>query len=110
MVIAVLGRRSEIGLRRAPGARRGHIGTQFLGESSLLALTGGAAGAILGGFATTIFAAARHWDAEVPVPALLLATGSALAIGVAAGIYPALGRPGLPRRGPANGVIQPRPR
>jgi len=90
MVIAVLERRTEIGLWRALGARRGHIGIQFLAESSLLALTGGAAGAILGGFATTIFAAARHWDAVVPVPALLLATGSALAAGAAAGVYPAL--------------------
>ena len=90
MVIAVLERRSEIGLRRALGARRAHIGLQFLAESSLLALTGGTAGAILGGFATTVFAAVRHWAAQVPVPALLLATGSAVAVGAAAGSYPAL--------------------
>jgi ABC-type lipoprotein release transport system permease subunit len=90
MVIAVLERRTEIGLRRALGARRAHIGLQFLAESSLLALTGGTAGAILGGFATTVFAAVRHWDAVVPIPALLLATGSALVVGAAAGIYPAL--------------------
>jgi len=90
MVIAVLERRGEIGLRRALGARRAHIGTQFLAESALLAAAGGGAGALLGGFSTTIFAAARHWDAVVPVPALLLATGSALAVGAAAGVYPAL--------------------
>jgi len=90
MVISVLERRSEIGLRRALGARRAHIGIQFLAESSLLALTGGTGGAILGGFATTVFAAARHWDARVPLPALQLAVGSALAVGAAAGIYPAL--------------------
>jgi ABC-type antimicrobial peptide transport system permease subunit len=90
MVIAVLERRGEIALRRALGARRAHIGIQFLAESSLLALAGGGGGAILGGFATTVFAAARQWDAVVPVPALLLATGSALAVGAAAGIYPAL--------------------
>jgi ABC-type antimicrobial peptide transport system permease subunit len=90
MVIAVLERRGEIGLRRALGARRAHIGIQFLAESALLALTGGGAGALLGGFATTVFAAARHWDAVVPVPALLLAIGSALAVGAAAGIYPAV--------------------
>jgi len=90
MVIAVLERRSEIGLRRALGARRAHIGLQFLAESGALALTGGTAGAILGGFATTVFAAVRHWDAQVPIPALLLATGSAVAVGAAAGGYPAL--------------------
>ncbi len=90
MVIAVLERRTEIGLRRALGARRAHIGIQFLAESSLLALTGGTAGAILGGFATTVFAAVRHWDAVVPTTALLLAAGSALAVGALAGIYPAL--------------------
>ena len=90
MVIAVLERRAEIGLRRALGARRAHIGIQFLAESSLLALAGGTGGAIVGGFATTVFAAARHWDALIPIPALLLAAGSALAVGAAGGIYPAL--------------------
>ena len=101
MVIAVLERRGEIGLRRALGARRAHIGVQFLAESALLALVGGTAGAILGGFATTVFAAVRHWDAEVPVPALLLAIGSALAVGAAAGIYPALRAAGF---SPAEGL------
>ena len=101
MVIAVLERRGEIGLRRALGARRAHIGVQFLAESALLALIGGTAGAILGGFATTVFAAVRHWDAEVPVPALLLAIGSALAVGAAAGIYPALRAAGF---SPAEGL------
>ena len=90
MVIAVLERRGEIGLRRALGARRAHIGIQFLAESSLLALTGGTGGAILGGFATAVFATIRHWGALVPVPALLLAVGSALMVGAAAGLYPAL--------------------
>jgi ABC-type lipoprotein release transport system permease subunit len=101
MVIGVLERRGEIGLRRALGARRAHIGIQFLAESSLLALTGGAGGAILGGFAVTVFAAARRWDALVPVPALLLAVGSALAVGATAGIYPALK---AARLAPAEGL------
>ena len=51
--------------------------------------------------ATTVFAAVRHWDAEVPVPALLLAIGSALAVGAAAGIYPALRAAGF---SPAEGL------
>jgi putative ABC transport system permease protein len=101
MVIGVLERRGEIGLRRALGARRAHIGIQFLAESSLVALTGGAGGAILGGFAVTVFAAARHWHALVPVPALLLAAGSALAVGATAGIYPALK---AARLAPAEGL------
>jgi len=101
MVIGVLERRGEIGLRRALGARRAHIGIQFLAESSLVALTGGAGGAILGGFAVTVFAAARHWHALVPVPALLLAAGSALAVGATAGIYPTLK---AARLAPAEGL------
>ena len=90
MVIAVLERRSEIGLRRALGASRAHIGTQFVAEAALLAVAGGSAGAILGGFATTVYAATRHWAAVVPLPALLAAVAVALVTGVAAGLYPAL--------------------
>ena len=101
MVIAVLERRGEIGLRRALGARCARIGIQFLAESCLPASIGGTSGAILGGFATTIFAAVRHWDAVVPITALLLATASALAVGAAAGIYPALRAAKFP---PAEGL------
>ena len=56
----------------------------------MLAGAGGVAGAVLGGFATTVYAAARHWDAVVPVPVLLGATGVAVATGAVAGLYPAL--------------------
>ena len=90
MVIAVLERRTEIGLRRALGARRFHIAAQFVAESALLALTGGTAGAITGGFVTTIYAATRHWNAVVPPAALGLAATAAIAVGAAAGAYPAL--------------------
>ena len=90
MVIAVLERRGEIGLRRALGARRLHVAVQFAGEATLLAGCGGVAGAVLGGFATTVYAAARHWDAVVPVPVLLAAAGIALLVGAVAGLYPAL--------------------
>ena len=90
MVIAVLERRGEIGLRRALGASRSHIGIQFVAEAALLAGTGGVAGALLGGFATTVFAAARKWSAVVPVPVLLASVGIALVLGAVAGLYPAL--------------------
>jgi putative ABC transport system permease protein len=90
MVIAVLERRGEIGLRRALGARRLHVAVQFAAEATLLAGCGGVAGAVLGGFATTVYAAARHWDAVVPVPVLLAAAGIGLLVGAVAGLYPAL--------------------
>jgi len=70
MVIAILERRGEIGLRRALGASRWHVGVQFVAEAALLPGTGGAAGSLLGGLATTVYAAARHWSAVVPAPAL----------------------------------------
>jgi len=90
MVLSVLERRGEIGLRRALGARRAHVGVQFVAESMLLAAFGGAAGAVLGGFSTTVYASARHWYAVVPAPALAAATGAALAVGAVAGLYPAI--------------------
>jgi len=90
MVIAVLERRGEIGLRRALGASRQHIGLQFVAEAALLATSGGAVGAVLGGFATTVYAAQRHWSATIPVPVLLGAVGIALVVGATAGLYPAL--------------------
>jgi putative ABC transport system permease protein len=90
MVIAVLERRGEIGLRRALGARRRHVAVQFAAEAILLAGCGGVAGAVLGGFSTTVYAATRHWDAIVPVPVLFAAAGVALLVGAVAGLYPAL--------------------
>ena len=90
MVIAVLERRGEIGLRRALGALRLHVAVQFAAEATLLAGCGGVAGAVLGGFTTTVYAAARHWDAVVSLPVLLAAAGIALLVGAVAGLYPAL--------------------
>jgi putative ABC transport system permease protein len=91
MVISVLERRSEIGLRRALGATRRHIAEQFLTEALLLAALGGLGGTVIGGAATAIYAVSQHWS--VPVSALALyggiGIGAALAIGATAGLYPA---------------------
>ncbi len=90
MVISVLERRSEIGLRRALGATRGHIRAQFLSEAVLLALAGGAAGVIAGILATTSYAHAKGWATVIPAEAWAGGLAAALLIGAAAGLLPAL--------------------
>jgi putative ABC transport system permease protein len=88
MVIAVLERRSEIGLRRALGATRAHIRIQFLGESVLLAGLGGIGGAVLGGMVTAGFAAAREWPFALPLWVLGGAAAATILVGALAGAYP----------------------
>jgi putative ABC transport system permease protein len=90
MVISVLERRSEIGLRRALGATRKHITYQFLSESILLAGTGGVAGVLLGAGVTAAWASYQGWDTLVPLVAVVGGLVAALAIGAIAGLYPAL--------------------
>ena len=90
MVISVLERRSEIGLRRALGATRGHIRSQFLAEALLLSSIGGVAGAALGAAATFVYASSQSWTPVIPLTGLLGGIGAALAIGAAAGLYPAM--------------------
>lgn len=90
MVVGVLERRSEIGLRRSLGATRGQIRTQFLAESFLLSLAGGVGGALLGILVTTAYAAVQHWPAVHPWWALGGAVAVTAVIGVAAGLYPAV--------------------
>lgn len=89
MVISVLERRSEIGLRRALGATRGHVRVQFLGESLLLSGLGGLAGVVLGAVATVVYAEQRGWATVVPPEALGGGLAAALLIGALAGLYPA---------------------
>ena len=90
MVISVLERRSEIGLRRALGATKGHIRTQFLSEAVLLALCGGAAGVLAGATATAIYASTRGWAFVLPASAWAGGFAASLVIGAVAGLLPAI--------------------
>ena len=90
MVISVLERQQEIGLRRCLGANRGQIRLQFLMESLLLASIGGVGGIAVGVAVTWVYAAAQGWIAIVPAQATLAALIATLAIGALAGIYPAM--------------------
>lgn len=89
MVLSVLERRHEIGLRRALGATRGNIATQFLLESVLLAGLGGLIGTLLGAVATAVYSHAQAWPIVVPTEAGAVALAATLAIGSVAGLYPA---------------------
>ncbi len=90
MIISVLERRSEIGLRRALGATRGHIRVQFFAEAVLLALVGGAAGVGAGALSTAIYAHTKHELVVIPVLAWGGGIGAAILIGAVAGLWPAL--------------------
>jgi putative ABC transport system permease protein len=90
MVISVLERRSEIGLRRALGATRGHIRIQFLAEAVLLALIGGAVGVGAGALSTAIYASSKAEAVVIPTIAWAGGMGAAILIGAVAGLWPAL--------------------
>jgi putative ABC transport system permease protein len=89
MVISVLERRGEIGLRRALGATKRHITLQFLAESALLAALGGLAGLLLGALATLAYALGQNEPMVVPTYALVAAPAAGLTIGMVSGLYPA---------------------
>ena len=90
MVISVLERRTEIGLRRALGATKRHVSLQFLGEALLLAGIGGVGGVALGVLATEVYANIRGWETIIPPIAIAGGVGAALLIGAGAGLYPAI--------------------
>jgi putative ABC transport system permease protein len=90
MIVSVLERRSEIGLRRALGATRGHIRMQFFNEAILLSLIGGGAGIVAGVLATVVYASAKGWLVVIPPIAWAGGLAAALVIGALAGLLPAL--------------------
>ncbi|MBC6466760.1 ABC transporter permease [Actinomadura alba] len=90
MVISVLERRAEIGLRRSLGATRGQIRLQFLTESQMLAALGGVGGVGLGIVVTAAFAVTQGWPTVVPPWAMGGGVGATLVIGAIAGLYPAI--------------------
>lgn len=89
MIISVLERRGEIGLRRALGATRRHIATQFVLESASLAALGGAIGTVLGAAVTYGYATRQNWLVDIPTRALAAGIVAALLLGALAGLYPA---------------------
>jgi putative ABC transport system permease protein len=90
MLIGVLERRSEIGLRRALGATKGQIRSQFLSEAVLLSLLGGAVGVTAGALATVVYASTKQWTVVIPTIAWTGGLGAAILIGAAAGLLPAI--------------------
>ena len=90
MIIAVIERRGEIGLRRALGATQAHIRRQFLTEAVILSVLGGVAGVAIGVGATYAYAATQGWRVIVPMEAAAGGLAAAIAIGAVAGLYPAM--------------------
>ena len=90
MIISVLERRQEIGLRRALGATKGQIRVQFLSEAIMLALAGGAVGVVLGAISTAVYAHIKGWAIVIPPEAWAGGLAAALLIGALAGLLPAI--------------------
>jgi putative ABC transport system permease protein len=90
MLMSVLERRSEIGLRRALGATRRHIAMQFVSEALALALVGGVLGVLLGAGLAVAYALSQEWTPIIPAVAVVGGIIAALAIGAIAGFYPAM--------------------
>jgi putative ABC transport system permease protein len=96
MVILVLERRAEIGLRRSLGATRGQVRLQFLAESLMLSVLGGVGGVLLGIAVTTLYASIQGWPTVVPAWVMAGGAAATLLIGALAGLYPAVRAARLP--------------
>lgn len=103
MIISVIERRREIGLRRALGATRRHIRMQFLIEALVLSALGGAAGAVIGSLATAAVALMSGWPVVVPALVLVAGVASTLVVGALAGLYPAVRAARTPPNTALNG-------
>lgn len=90
MIVSVLERRREIGLRRAIGATRRDVRRQFLTEAVLLAMLGGLAGTLAGVLGTVGYAAWRDWPVVLPIEAVVAGVVGAVLVGALAGLYPAV--------------------
>jgi putative ABC transport system permease protein len=90
MVMAIIQRRREIGLRRALGATRRHIAIQFTSEALTLSALGGAAGILTGILITAGYAHIRHWSTAIPTALPPAALAASLSFGLVAGLYPAI--------------------
>jgi putative ABC transport system permease protein len=90
MVISVLERRQEIGVRRALGATRAHVRRQFLTEALALAAIGGVAGVVLGAVVTAVYASTQDERIVVPLTGVLGGVGASILVGAIAGLYPAV--------------------
>jgi putative ABC transport system permease protein len=90
MVMAIIQRRTEIGLRRALGATRRHVAIQFTAEALILSAAGGVAGILTGTLITAVYANARHWSTAIPAALIPAALAAALTFGLVAALYPAV--------------------
>lgn len=90
MVISVLERRAEIGLRRSQGATRGHVRIQFLSEALMLSTLGGSTGVVIGSAVTAVYSTLQDWPTAIPAWAIGGGLMATVIIGGLAGLYPAM--------------------
>jgi putative ABC transport system permease protein len=90
MLASVLERTREIGVRRAIGARQKDVVRQFLIETTIISLTGGVAGILLGVGLSQLIGVLAGWSTIVTTGSIVLAFGVSVFIGIVFGLYPAV--------------------